>query len=194
MVEEDEADLYKDPPPINPLFKVAYRAVIQSSEMKQKGVFVDFEREHNDIGPGVGMVKAEFDGWKCTLNWTRSKQGSIPVNYIAVERHGTTQGIIGPFANIRTCWHCGLTGWRDKEHTQGVVLPSQRMPGGVWASPSCPNCDELDWWGKMGIGKTAISQDDFYEAAVEYVADELDRPRLWTHYDGQGVHAHKAIA
>ena len=91
MVEEHESEMYADPPPINPLFKIAMRACIQSSKMKQKGVYVDFERDHNDIGNGVGIIDAEFDGWKATLNWTRTKQGSIPVNYIGVERHGEGQ-------------------------------------------------------------------------------------------------------
>ena len=121
LVDETNAGEYKEPVPINAFYKPLSMVMFQKSRLKQLNVvFVHAmnpseaqKRSHLD----VGVFSAKFAGWTLTLNWTEEQRDKLPPDYIGVDYGNVSCGIIGPNV-IRTCWNCGLTGWRDPEHDQ----------------------------------------------------------------------------
>lgn len=187
LVTEQNKDDWGEKQPINPLFKIAFRAIIQLSDLKSRGVYIDFERPHDEKNSGVGVFTASFDGWKATVNWTPEKRGSLPPNYIAIEFHDSVVGIIGPYATIRTCHRCGLSGFSDPERTKPCLKPSFKGRDGVWYLVPCPNCEAFDWMGQL------VMPEDFLEAAISATAQKMNRDRLWKSYDGDSIHAKKEL-
>ncbi|GEM_PF-7038593 len=180
VVTAANAHEYKVPHPIHPTFKVLLQAILQlSAELKGKKMFVDMGiPNYDEMGKentaetrrDIGVFQAKFDHWTVVLNWTEETRQNLPPDYIGVDFGDSSAGILGPHANIRTCWKCGLTGFRDKE---------QRFPCVVPGKP-CPNCHNLDWWAKM------VSQDDLVEAAATALQDAIpQKPYLWEGFGGR---------
>ena len=87
-----------------------------------------------------GLIEADIGkSWNITLNWPRSWKGKIPAGYARIKYHDTEVAIIGPWATVRTCWKCGLSGWADEKKKIGMCLPHY----------PCPHCGERVWFGRI---------------------------------------------
>ena len=182
VVSAENQDDYQEPIPINPLFKPAFMAVYQQSELKRKNLVVDnnMSKEEAESRFDVGVFEARFNGWSCTLNWTEEKKGNLYPDYIGIDFGDTSCGIIGKWATIRTCWKCGMTGWRDEGRKNACVLPCQYNDRtGIWEMHPCPNCASLDWWART------ILPDHFVRDCAEAIAEGTGRENLWTKFGGE---------
>lgn len=167
MVEDDRGQ--KPPPSIHPLFKAILQAVLQGdANLKRKGVYVDLglKKETQDIQRDLGVFKTQVDKWTVTLNWTTRRQGSIPAHYASVEYADMPVGIISPYLTERECWKCGTL---DLE-----------------AGRPCPNCHQLDWWGRL------VHPRDCHQALAVFIADRTGRAHLWEAFDGKKTEAEMA--
>lgn len=179
MVTAENEHEWKTPHPIHPTFKVIFQAVLQlNPTLKAMNILHDFSppkdkhdaerRAHVDHG----VFQAKFDHWTIVLNWTEETRQNLPPDYFGINFIDDSAGIIGPNANIRTCWKCGLTGFRDREKKIPCVVPSRR----------CPNCRSLDWWAKF------VTQDNLVAAATAAVQDKIPhKPYLWEALGGRDV-------
>lgn len=182
LVDHTTANDYAVPIPINPLFKNAFMAVGQQSHaLKGLNVQVVHEMSPSEAEKrsqlDVGVFTAKFNGWTCTLNWTQEKRGKLPPDYIGVDYGNVSCGIIGPYLTIRTCWHCGMTGWRDAKKRVGCVQ-SSRFHEGLWLSMSCPNCHQTDWWANT------IEPSRFHRDCAVAVGEGTGRKKLVDSFGG----------
>ena len=178
VTAENESEWVK-PHPIHPTFKVLLAVVDQlNPELKRMKMQTDFSaprdehdhqtRTHRDYG----VFEARFDHWTIAINWTEEKRRNLPPDYFGVDFGDSSAGIIGPNADIRTCWKCGLSGYRDKARTQPCVVPSR----------PCPNCRQPDWWAVF------VTQDNLVAAAAEALQDAIPhKPYLWDAFGGRDV-------
>lgn len=182
----DTADQYRTPHPIHPTFKVAFRAITMlNDDIRRKRIYIDFGQPtgKDDGCKDVGVFTARLDKhWAVTLNWTEEWKESLAPDYIGIDFGGSSAGIIGPYADIRTCWHCKLTGYRDPQRTLPYVIPGQ----------PCPKCGSRDWWAML------VSQVDLRQAASAALADVARKPHLFDYMGGgdadlqkQGAHLEK---
>lgn len=183
MVDEANAHEYQAAIPINPLFKPLFMAVYQlSPELKGLNVHVvhDMTPEENErlSQVDVGVFEAKIDLWTLTLNWTEEKRDNLPPDYIGVDYGDVSCGIIGKYLTIRTCWQCGMTGWRNPERTIGCVEASY-YEGDVWISRSCPNCHQTDWWANT------IEPSRCHRDCAAAITSSTGRGKLWTAFGGK---------
>lgn len=182
MVDETNAHEHKEPYPINPMYKGAFMAVYQHSKAKSMNIQVVHGMEGDAAEKGslqdVGFFEAKFGDWACTLNWTQSKRGNLYPDYIGVDYGTTSCGIIGKYLTVRTCWNCGLTGFRDPEMRIGCCQASHYEEDGLWITDFCPHCHETDWWARM------IEPSRFIRDCAEAIAKRTNRPKLWTSFGG----------
>lgn len=187
LVTAETAHLWREPLPIHPTYKTLLRALLQlCPELKALRVYIDFSLPTNtQIDPepshkDVGFFQAQFDHWTAVLNWTEEKRGHLLPDYIGVDFGGESAGILGPWANIRTCWACGLTGWRDPEGT-----PMHQRRAAVQPNRPCPRCFNRDWWAAL------VTQDDLIEAASSAVANAVQKPHVWEDLGGRDAELRK---
>lgn len=183
----DTAGQYETPHPIHPTFKVVFRAITMlNDEIRKMRIGIDFSKPTGgkDDGKGyVGVFTVRLDKqWAATVNWTEEWKGSLAPDYIGIDFGGSSAGILGPWADIRTCWHCKLTGYRDPQKTLPYVIPGQ----------ACPKCGSRDWWAML------VSQVDLRQAASVALADVAKKPHLFDYMGGtdadlqkQGAHLEK---
>ena len=130
VTAENEKEWAK-PHPIHPTFKTLVQAVLQlCPELKRMNVQIDHSqdmREKKNTHRDIGVFQARFDHWTIVLNWTEEKRQNLPPDYFGVDFGGSSAGIIGIWADIRTCWKCGLSGYRNPEKTQPCVVPSKPL-------------------------------------------------------------------
>lgn len=128
-------------PPFHETHRAALLALIQGCpELDRLGVYYDphMTSEQGRKQEDVGVFDLAIKRWRLRLNWTTGwKSNGIPPRHIAVAYEGEPVGVIGPYATIRTCWRCGLHGYRDEERKSPWVIPG--VP--------CPRCGGVDWWG-----------------------------------------------
>lgn len=180
MVSAENAHEYHTPHPIHPTFKVLLRAIRQlNPELRKRQVYVDMsipnflpngKENVEETRKDQGVFEAKFDHWTIVLNWTEEKRRNLPPDYFGIDFGNSSAGIIGPHANIRTCWKCGLTGFRDPGLQYPCVVPGQ----------PCPNCKNRDWWGVM------VSQNDLIKAAAAAIQDNMpEKKGLWEDWGGK---------
>ena len=176
----DNADQYQQPHPIHPTFKVVFRAITMLNPEIRKmriGIDMNLPTDQQSSKKYVGVFSARLDKqWSATINWTEEKKLNLPPDYLGIDFGNASAGILGPHADIRTCWHCGLTGYRDPEHRMACVVPSR----------PCPKCGSRDWWAKL------VSQTDLRQAASIALADVAKKPYLYDYLGGADADAHKA--
>lgn len=171
FAKEIDAGLWKTLPPFSKIHRAALFAVLhQNAELKGLGAVFEpnMKSDESRKREHVGVYAASFAGFRCTLNWTPKKQGSIPRRHILVECLDEAVGIVGPFATIRDCWTCDLRGYRDEQGTVPWVVPGQ----------PCPRCAALDWWGRI------VTPWHLVDRAGEVVARDVADDRAWSHMDG----------
>ena len=183
MVDDTNRDQYQQPIPINPIYKPAFMAVYQQSKLKSMNVQVVHEMKAEEAErlsqQDVGVFTARFDQWTCTLNWTESKRENLPPDYIGVDYGDVSCGIIGPNLTIRTCWHCGMTGWKDAGRTQGCVQSSYYDTNtGIWISRHCPKCYNQDWWANT------IEPSRFVQDCAASITDVTKKKKHWSAFGG----------
>ena len=120
---------------------------------------VDKAQESRD----KGVLSAKFGGdrgnlWRIDVNWTPTFKGTLPAGYMRVSFSDTEVAILGPWATVRTCWKCGLTGLASKDALIGRCIP--HFP--------CPHCGVTDWLGRV------VAPEDFQEACAEFLAKECE--------------------
>ena len=182
MVDQTMAQDYKEPIPINPMYKAAFMAVYQHSKAKSMNIHVVHGTTGDAAEKGslqdVGIFDAKFGDWSCTLNWTQDKRANLPPDYIGVDYGSTSCGIIGPHLTVRTCWNCGQSGFRDQARKEGVCSASHYEEDGLWIANFCPHCHDSDWWARM------IEPSRFIRDCAEAIARRTNRPKLWTSFGG----------
>lgn len=180
MVDKDNAGEYRTPIPHHPVFKVAFLAVYHMSQARRMNIVVDpslpTTPEHSQ--KDVGVFQAEFGDFTLVLNWTNEKKGNIAPDYIGVDYGTDSCGILGPHLTIRTCWYCGLTGWRDAGKTQAWCVPIQPSRRGDRGDRPCPKCGQLDWWNQK-VRPAALMRE-----AAEAIAKATGRDELFNGFDG----------
>ena len=195
-VSRENQDEWVNPHPINRAFKPLFQAVLQLNPVLRKRNIVVVsnlsEREEDRAKREIAQVyEARFDGWTLALNWAPDGiwRGGIVPDYIKVARADVECGQIGPWADIRTCWSCGMTGYKDPEKTRPCVQPSEFNPiTGHWIMRPCPKCGQLDWTAQV------LSPDDVISAAAVAIADVTGKPRMFDHFDGVEVDLRKTHA
>jgi len=144
MVAEGMEGLYdEEDPPADGTFEIALQVVVHhlpydlelDPTMSKEATQADMDR---------GVCSATFGGdsgnmWNIDLNWQTRWAGKIPPGYARIAFRDIDVGIIGPWATVRTCWSCGMSGFADPKAKIGRVVPE--VP--------CPNCGQLDWWGQV---------------------------------------------
>ena len=167
-VDGELEGLYEEElPEADQTFKVALQAVVQSLtydltlDRTLVGVAADNPRDRGL----VEMFAGGEDGkrWKIALNWSPNWKGKVPPGYAWITYRGTEVAIIGPWATIRTCWHCGLKGWASKERKIGCCLPHY----------PCPHCKERDWFGRI------VAPEDFERDMAEYIARDSNKDDMY---------------
>jgi len=168
VVESGLEGLYEeDLPEADQTFKVALHAVVQSLpyDLHLDPALVGDEAKKS---VGQGLIEAHAGGedgkrWTIALNWSRSWEHKVPAGYAWIKFRETEVAIIGPWATIRTCWKCGLSGWASKEHKVGCCLPHY----------PCPHCGERDWFGKI------VEPHHFERDMAEYIARDANKNYLY---------------
>ena len=164
-------DLYEEElPEADQTFKVALQAIVQSLPYD---IFLDPTLVGDAAQKTVdrGLVEAHMGGedgkrWSIALNWSRSWKDKIPAGYAWIKYRDTEVAIIGPWATVRTCWKCGLTGWADSNHKGGRCLPHY----------PCPHCGERDWFGRI------VEPHHFERDMAEYIARDADKDNLYNEF------------
>lgn len=179
MVTAQNQHEYHTPHPIHPTFKVLLQTVLQlNAELKSMNIQYDYTppKDKADYERRAradhGVFQAKFDHWTIVLNWTEEKRLNLPPDYFGIDFGDTSAGILGPNADIRTCWKCGLTGYRDQAKKIPCVVPSK----------PCPNCRQKDWWARL------VTQDNLVAAASAALQDTVPhKPYLWDAFGGRDV-------
>lgn len=184
MVHAGNAHEYRAPHPIHPTFKVLLRAIRQLHPVLRR-LHVDMsipnflpsgKENVEETRRSIGVHQVRFDHWTIVLNWTEETRQNLPPDYFGIDFGTESAGIIGPNADIRTCWKCGLTGYRDQALTRPCVVPGR----------PCPNCGNRDWWA------LTVTQDDLVEAAAIAIADDLPNKKgLWEDWGGRDAELRK---
>ena len=162
--------------------------MFQASRLKSLNVVVVHDMAPKEAearsNMDVGVFEARFNGWTLTFNWTQERKGKLWPDYIGVDYGDTSCGILGPHI-LRTCWHCGLTGWRDPAHKEPCV-GSSYYDTGLWVACHCPKCYNLDWWART-IEPSRLLAD----CAAE-IADKTKKAKLWKSFGGQEMDRNKS--
>ena len=159
-------DLYEEElPEADQTYKVALQAVVQSLPYD---IYLDPALVGDEAQKTVdrGLVETKANGWEIALNWGRGWKGKIPAGYARIKYHDTEVAIIGPWATIRTCWKCGLSGWASEVHKVGRCLPHY----------PCPHCGERDWFGRI------VEPHHFERDMAEYIARDADKDNLYNEF------------
>lgn len=151
----------------------------------------------------IGILEADFGGWKIYVNWQLKWAQKIPPHHMGVERRGVLVGIVSPYLTMRTCWNCGRGDalhdgeWNDdrmwvkvnrkvleERISAGAITLEEantmpaRIPAVLPAHP-CPkpDCKQYDWFGDMGDGLIA-RREDFQRDAAEALAERTGKENV----------------
>lgn len=182
VVDQSNEKDYQTPLPHHPVFKVALLAVYHMSQARRLNIVVDptLPNTPENARKDVGVFQAEFGGFTVVLNWTEEKRGKILPDYMGIDYGDSSCGILGPHLTIRTCWNCGLTGWRDAGKTQAWCVPMQPPSRGDNGQRPCPKCGQLDWW----IDRKKVSPAALMREAAAAIAKATGRDSLFSGFDG----------
>jgi len=159
-VDAATEDLYEEESPeTDQTFELALWVLAHQKDIR---LDPDLHGDEAEVASNLGVVEGAFGGpnndlWKIEVNWNQYEwAGKMPPGYCRVRYADIEVGIIGPWLTIRTCWSCGLKGWRDGMKGIGNVLP------GV----ECPHCNKLDWFGVL------VTPEQFIRDAAEFIAND----------------------
>jgi hypothetical protein len=107
LVTDANKDEYKEPPPINDLFKVVLQATVQSADaLKRKQLIVDLglSEEEGQAQLYVGVFTGKFDRWATTVNWTPEDKVHLRAYHIHVSYNGEDAAILAPYTTMPSVW------------------------------------------------------------------------------------------
>lgn len=161
QIADDGGEWEEESPETDQTFELALWVIAHRHDIS---LDPDLVGDKAEVASMIGVKEADFGGadgklWKVRVNWNQHGwAGKIPAGYAQIHYAGTEVAIIGPWLTIRTCWHCGLKGWRTDVGAAkiGIVLPNVE----------CPHCGEKDWFGIF------VTPENFIRDASEMIADE----------------------
>ena len=182
VLDNQHDHLYEESPPFHPTFQSVFMALVEcNAELKKMNLAFDptmapsEDKKHFH----VGVIRQDLPPLKIVLNWTPSSAGSIPPRHMAILWYDQTIGILGPYADRRRCWQCGLEQFQYKGKTYNV-LPGYPCPRSA--------CNSRDWLA------TIVTQENVVEAAATWMARYKDDDKSEALYDRYGRMAQDEIA
>jgi len=163
-------DLYEEElPEADATFKRALQVVVQTLPYDLT-LDPTMSKEEGEKHLEKGLVEARFGGedgkrWSIALNWTKAWKDKIPAGYAWIKYRDNEVAILGPWATVRTCWKCGLSGWADEKTRVGKCLPHY----------PCPHCKSRDWFGKI------VEPYHFELDAAEFIVRDADKDDFYEH-------------
>uniref|UniRef100_A0A6M3J2R5 Uncharacterized protein n=1 Tax=viral metagenome TaxID=1070528 RepID=A0A6M3J2R5_9ZZZZ len=186
LVSTEEADdgSWLEDPEVSPEFWPVHMIwLAQNNVVMDPTLSEQKQRESANIG--LQVIK--WDSWEVAINMSTQWHGKIPPEHFSVEFAGTLVGILSPFQQVRTCWHCGLGSpragdsfRRDRMFVYSVfpklrngqdmprclpfVLPAHACRGPLKDGLLRRTCGAFDWFG------LTVTREEFKRSAEERLA------------------------